>query len=226
MNAYQSPPQHYLGVLAAVALHASLLIPLFYVAGQAPPRKVEKVLMSVLIGKVADRERELAPPRAAPAPPRAARPPREVPVQAAPAKQRASRQAEPDRPDAPDTSPPAQAPSSSGHAVQVPSPQASRLADTELEDLQRYLARLRKKVQERLVYPAAARRDGIEGATALRFTLLPDGSIQPGSLEVARSSGDAALDANAMQAVSAAEPFEAISRQRSVVISVSFKLSV
>jgi protein TonB len=62
-----------------------------------------------------------------------------------------------------------------------------------------YLALLRRRVQESLTYPAAARRRGLSGTVHLEITLEATGAIGPVAL--VRSSSHALLDDAALEAV-------------------------
>jgi protein TonB len=73
-----------------------------------------------------------------------------------------------------------------------------------------------------LVYPHAARRNGIQGRTVLGFILLADGSIR--GLTIREGSGSAVLDRAALAAVERAAPFPAPGTAVSVVIPVVFRL--
>src|SRR5581483_9889706 len=62
-----------------------------------------------------------------------------------------------------------------------------------------YLNLLRRRVQEALRYPAAARRRGVGGTVHLDIAIDPTGRIE--RVEIARSSAHAALDEAALDAV-------------------------
>jgi TonB family protein len=67
-----------------------------------------------------------------------------------------------------------------------------------------YLARFRQRVEEALVYPLAARRQGHGGRVELEVLLEPSG--RAGRVKVAVSSSNAALDEAAVDAVRAVKP--------------------
>jgi protein TonB len=67
-----------------------------------------------------------------------------------------------------------------------------------------YLARFRQRVEEALVYPLAARRQGHAGRVELAVLLEPSGRI--GRVDVTVSSASAALDEAAVDAVRAIKP--------------------
>lgn len=72
-----------------------------------------------------------------------------------------------------------------------------------------YLADLRRRIQESLRYPAAARRRGVAGTVTLELTILPSGAI--GAVSVIQSSAHALLDEAAVETVRGlhAHPFPA-----------------
>jgi protein TonB len=96
--------------------------------------------------------------------------------------------------------------------------------DKKLDELKKYLAKLKKKVQGNLVYPEEAKKSGYEGTPVVKFTLTDSGGIRPGSLVIARSSGYAVLDMNAMKAAQDSAPFERPEREMEVAIGVGFGL--
>jgi protein TonB len=62
-----------------------------------------------------------------------------------------------------------------------------------------YLARFRRRVQETLVYPLAARRQGLGGAVELDVWLEASGRIR--DVRVVRSSSHALLDEAALETI-------------------------
>lgn len=96
--------------------------------------------------------------------------------------------------------------------VDNPDPQAQR----------KYLALVWKSIQARLVYPAQAREAGYVGTPVIRLTITVDGSILPGSLAIARSSGYPLLDENALKAAHDSAPLPPPPRQMTVTIAVAF----
>jgi protein TonB len=97
--------------------------------------------------------------------------------------------------------------------------------DKRLDELKKYLAKLKKKVQGNLVYPEEAKQSGFEGTPIVKFTLTESGGIRPGSLVIARSSGYAVLDLNAMKAAQESAPFDRPDREMEVAIGVGFGLN-
>lgn len=90
--------------------------------------------------------------------------------------------------------------------------------------ISRWGAQIRKKVERRKAYPKAAR--GAEGSLTVRLSITRGGGLA--GVSVTRSSGNAALDQAAVQAVSRAGSFPAAPEgltdaQYSFTLQVSFK---
>jgi len=64
-----------------------------------------------------------------------------------------------------------------------------------------YLAALRQAIQRGLVYPAVARRLGLAGLVRVRFQVLADGRVDPGSLVVTGGSDDDILRRGALDTI-------------------------
>ncbi len=84
-----------------------------------------------------------------------------------------------------------------------------RVAAVELVDalpnapsVEERLAEIRRRIQSALVYPAPARRRGLEGVARVRFQIGADGRAD--RIELERSSGHALLDRAARDSVVAA----------------------
>jgi periplasmic protein TonB len=76
--------------------------------------------------------------------------------------------------------------------------------ETEKDRINAYVTLLGKKVRAHLVYPD----DGRSAAAVVAFTVLGSGQIRPGSLKIAESSGQTALDASALKTIRASAPFD------------------
>jgi len=80
----------------------------------------------------------------------------------------------------------------------------------------RYTDIIRQRIQEALVYPTAARKDGIEGKSYIKFTIDKYGNVL--MVMLVRSSGSGLLDDAALTAIHSASPFppipEAICKER------------
>lgn len=89
-----------------------------------------------------------------------------------------------------------------------------------------YLSRnynyIQRRIRDRLVYPAQARRAGIQGTAELIFTIHEDGRVS--GVRVSASSGSALLDAAAVEAIYAAAPFRRPPAEARLLIPVAFKL--
>jgi protein TonB len=89
-----------------------------------------------------------------------------------------------------------------------------------------YLAHLRRRIQEALRYPAAARRRGLAGTVTVELTILPNGAIGP--VAVIQPSAHAVLDEAAVATVRSlrAHPFptELPARTLTVRLPVVFAL--
>lgn len=83
------------------------------------------------------------------------------------------------------------------------------------------LASVRAGIARTLVYPANARRNGLQGKVILEFVLLAEGRIR--DLVLRSSSGFAALDSAALAAVEAAAPFPPPGLDVLVVVPVVFR---
>lgn len=79
---------------------------------------------------------------------------------------------------------------------------------------------IRRRIQEALVYPTAARRFGWEGSALVRIVLAPDGALSDLALE--SSSQIAVLDREVMAAVKRAAPYPYV--EGPIVVPVVFDL--
>jgi len=88
-----------------------------------------------------------------------------------------------------------------------------------------YLAKVRHKIQESLRYPSMAKKMGLEGEAVVQFLIHANGMVDASSIKIAKSSGKAILDRNAMDAVLDAIPFELPPKEElEITIPVVFKL--
>jgi protein TonB len=91
--------------------------------------------------------------------------------------------------------------------------------------LSSYLAKVRHKIQESLHYPSMAKKMGLEGEAVVQFLIHANGMVDASSIKIAKSSGKAVLDRNAIEAVLEALPFELPPKEDlEIVIPVVFKL--
>jgi len=94
--------------------------------------------------------------------------------------------------------------------------------ENQIDPLQTYAKLLTKKVQSKLVYPEAGRQAGLQGAAAVSFTILPDGALRPGSLQVVSSSGEAKLDESALKTIRASAPFDPPRHEITLKITIKY----
>jgi periplasmic protein TonB len=92
----------------------------------------------------------------------------------------------------------------------------------ENDRLDAYVKQLARKIQSGLVYPADARRAGLHGTATVSFTILTNGQIRPNSLKIAKSSGEAKLDAGALETIRTTAPFAAPPEEIAVSIALVF----
>jgi protein TonB len=79
-----------------------------------------------------------------------------------------------------------------------------------------------RRVRSKLVYPAQARRTGLDGIVEVLFTLNTDGSVS--GVSVIKSAGAEILDAAAIAAIKSAAPFRAPPVSAKLLIPVVFNL--
>ncbi len=95
-----------------------------------------------------------------------------------------------------------------------PHPENDRLDD--------YVKQLAKRIQRNLVYPADARRAGLRGTATVSFTILTNGQVRPNSLKIVKTSGEAKLDAGALETIRASAPFAAPPQEMAISIALVF----
>lgn len=89
-----------------------------------------------------------------------------------------------------------------------------------------YLTKVRHKIQESLRYPSMAKKMGLEGEAVVQFLIHTNGMVDTSSIKIAKSSGKAVLDRNAIDAVIEALPFEFPPREEiEIKVPVVFKLT-
>jgi protein TonB len=79
-----------------------------------------------------------------------------------------------------------------------------------------------RRVRSKLIYPAQARRTGLDGIVEVLFTLNTDGSVS--GISVKKSAGVEMLDAAAIAAIKLAAPFRAPPVSAKLLIPVVFNL--
>jgi protein TonB len=81
---------------------------------------------------------------------------------------------------------------------------------------------IQRRIRDRLVYPAPARRAGIQGVTEIAFTIHEDGRVS--TVTIQKSSGHTVLDEAAIETVLAAAPFPRPPAPARLAIPISFRL--
>jgi protein TonB len=81
---------------------------------------------------------------------------------------------------------------------------------------------LQRRIRDKLVYPAPARRAGIQGVAEVTFTIHEDGKVS--DVTIRKSSGHAVLDDAAIQTIIAAAPFPKPPAPARIAIPISFRL--
>ncbi|MDR2344248.1 MAG: TonB family protein [Spirochaetaceae bacterium] len=103
----------------------------------------------------------------------------------------------------------------------VPKGGGERAAQT-LEYVKHNYRYIQRRIRDRLVYPATARKAGIQGVVELSFTIHEDGRV--GAVTVLKSSGHAMLDEAAVGTVYAASPFPRPPAPARIAIPIAFRL--
>lgn len=76
------------------------------------------------------------------------------------------------------------------------------------DELKKYFAKIRKKLQENLEYPHFAKKAQMEGVSIVKFRVEADGNIVKSSIAVVKSGGYALLDSQAFQTIIDSSPIE------------------
>jgi len=100
--------------------------------------------------------------------------------------------------------------------------------DPAQEAMLRYQDKVKQRIEEVRKYPYWAKKQGIEGATYLKFSVLSNGSSQ--DIRIIRSSGFEILDEEAIATVKRANPFPSIPKEIDasfvqMEVSIVFKLN-
>ncbi|GHS87095.1 hypothetical protein FACS189487_02580 [Campylobacterota bacterium] len=92
----------------------------------------------------------------------------------------------------------------------------------EAKEINRYLAGLKKQLSNHIAYPETAKQHGLIGVPTVGLSVLADGSVE--GVMIVKSSGYAALDEAAVQAVRQAAPFAHPPRPlHNISIAIYFK---
>lgn len=99
---------------------------------------------------------------------------------------------------------------------------ASKIDPSEIE---KYLYKVRSKIQANLKYPALAKRLRLKGESIVEFEILDNGGVMESSCKIKHSSGHKTLDQEAMETILNISPFEAPpSGKMSIIVPVVFNL--
>lgn len=73
------------------------------------------------------------------------------------------------------------------------------------EEMLRYQDMVKQRIEERRIYPAWARKQGMEGMVLVSFIILANGEVK--EISLIRSSGSSILDQEAINTIKKASPF-------------------
>jgi protein TonB len=90
------------------------------------------------------------------------------------------------------------------------------------EYIKRNYRYIQRRIRDKLVYPAPARKAGIQGVTELSFTIHEDGRVS--AVRVLKSSGHVVLDEAAVDTIYAAAPFPKPPASARIAIPIAFRL--
>src|SRR5215469_5087682 len=96
--------------------------------------------------------------------------------------------------------------------------------NTEADLISSYVAQLTKQVNAHLIYPNEVKRKRLEGISWVSFVVMESGEIKPNTLTIKKSSGYAALDANALKTITATAPFQRPPRELTVSFAIDFEV--
>jgi protein TonB len=108
-----------------------------------------------------------------------------------------------------------------GNAVGVAGRTAEKSSQS-AEYIKRNYRYIQRRIRDKLVYPAPARKAGIQGVTELSFTIHEDGRVS--EVRVLKSSGHGVLDEAAVETVYAAAPFPRPPASARIAIPIAFRL--
>jgi protein TonB len=95
-------------------------------------------------------------------------------------------------------------------------------AGRNMEYIKRNYGYIQRRIRDRLVYPAPARRAGIQGVSEVTFTIHEDGTVS--GIVIKKSSGYEVLDDAAIQTIAAAAPFPKPPAPARLAIPIAFRL--
>jgi protein TonB len=90
------------------------------------------------------------------------------------------------------------------------------------EYIKRNYRYIQRRIRDKLVYPAPARKAGLQGVAELSFTIHEDGRVS--AVRVLKSSGHSILDEAAVETIHAAAPFPKPPAPARIAIPIAFRL--
>lgn len=101
-------------------------------------------------------------------------------------------------------------------------PQSSGNHSNEADLITAYVSALARRVNSHLIYPNEVKKKRLEGVTQVAFVVTASGEIQPGSLQIKRSSGSAVLDGNAEKTILSLAPFQKPPHEMAISLEIEF----
>lgn len=93
----------------------------------------------------------------------------------------------------------------------------------DIDELKKYLSRLKKQLQNNIIYPKEAKDLGYIGNPEVEFFIKEDGNIDKNSIKIVKSSGYEILDNYAIESILKSVPFEKPQKSLSISIEVAFR---
>jgi len=94
--------------------------------------------------------------------------------------------------------------------------------NTDADLISAYVAQLTKQVNAHLIYPNEVKKKGFEGIAWISFVVTASGELKPNTLTIKKSSGYAALDANALKTITAIAPFQRPPHELTISLGIDF----
>jgi len=94
--------------------------------------------------------------------------------------------------------------------------------NTEADLITAYVSQLTKQVNAHLIYPNEVKKKGFEGTAWISFIVTASGDLKPNTLTIRKSSGYAALDANALKTITAIAPFQRPPHELTISLGIDF----
>lgn len=223
----------FLSLAVSLALHAGLAMGLLNEKRSEPPKR-EQLLMVEFIGMVSNRQLEqkqmgndsarkapVSPPEKKAKMATASAHTASTPVRAK--EQMEKTETKPEQEQQPVKAAPSVSEQTMPQGSEVQQIQQTlKPRESEESLIRKYLAGLKRAIQNHLEYPQEAQDTDSIGAPVIRFIITESGDILPNSLSIQKSSGSILLDEKALQAARGAAPMAKPPRQMAVTITVAF----